>query len=105
MIHFSRILEKKTLQLQYRGTDSFVLNLNTIDIGKGLQNLNDLFDFSNLNKEHEVFSNRNNNMVGKYKRETPKTGSGRQNKSKKSRLYVHHLLFYNSVQFFSLVYL
>ena len=40
-------------------TDSFVLSVNTKDIIKDLKNLEDLFDFSNLNKNHELFSKKN----------------------------------------------
>ena len=43
-------------QLQYMGTDSFVLSINTKDIVKDLKNLEDLFEFSNLDKNHELFS-------------------------------------------------
>ena len=31
-----------------------------------------MFDFSNLNKEHELFSNVNKKVLGKFKIETPK---------------------------------
>ena len=37
-------------------TDSFVLGVNTKDIIKDLKNLEDLFDFSNLNENHELFN-------------------------------------------------
>ena len=37
-------------------TDSFVLSLNTKDIIKDLKNLENIFDFSNLDENHEVFS-------------------------------------------------
>ena len=40
-------------------TDSFVLSVNTKDIIKKLKNLENLFDFSNLNENHELFSNKN----------------------------------------------
>ena len=36
-------------------TDSFVLSINTKDIVKDLKNLEDIFDFSNLDKNHEIF--------------------------------------------------
>ena len=53
-------------------TDSFVLSVNTKDIIKDLKNLEDIFDFSNLDKTHELFSNKNKKLVGKFKIETPK---------------------------------
>ena len=39
-------------------TDSFVLSVNTKDSIKDLKNLEDIFDFSNLDKNHELFSNK-----------------------------------------------
>ena len=39
-----------------RYTDSFVLSVNTDDIVKHLDNLRELIDFSNLNREHRFFS-------------------------------------------------
>ena len=53
-------------------TDSFVLSVNIKDIIKDLKNLEDIFDFSNLDKIHELFSNKNKKVIGKFKIETPK---------------------------------
>ena len=53
-------------------TDSFVLNIDTKDIIKNLKNLEDIFDFSNLDKNHELFSNKNKKVICKFKNETPK---------------------------------
>ena len=53
-------------------TDSFVLNVNTKDIIKDLKNLEDIFEFSNLDKTHELFSNKNKKVIGNFKIETPK---------------------------------
>ena len=53
-------------------TDSFVLSVNTKDLIKDLKNLENLFDFSNLNENHELFSNKNKKVIGKFKIETPK---------------------------------
>ena len=53
-------------------TDSFVLSVNTKDIIKDLKNLEEIFDFSNLDKNHEIFSNKNKKVIGKFKIETPK---------------------------------
>ena len=55
-----------------RNTDSFVLSVNTKDIIKDLKSLENIFDFSNLDENHELFSNRNKNIMGKVKIETPK---------------------------------
>ena len=53
-------------------TDSFVLSVNTKDNIKDLKNLEDIFDFSNLHENHELFSNKNKKVIGKFKIETPK---------------------------------
>ena len=54
-------------------TDSFVLGVNTEDIVNDLKNLEDIFDFSNLDKNHELFSNKNEKVTGKFKIETPES--------------------------------
>ena len=48
-------------------TDSFVLSVNTNYIIKDSKNLEVLFDFSNLNKNQELFSNKNKKVIGKFK--------------------------------------
>ena len=53
-------------------TDSFVSGINTIDIVKDLKNLEDIFDFSYLDKNHELFSNKNKKVIERFKIETPK---------------------------------
>ena len=47
---------QENIQLHYMDTDSFVLSVNTKDIIKDLKNLEDIFDFSNLDENHELFS-------------------------------------------------
>ena len=51
--------------------DSFVLSIETQNIIIDLKNLENLFDFSNLNKTHEIFCNKNKKVEGKFKIETP----------------------------------
>ena len=63
---------QKNIQLHYMDTDSFILSVNTKDIIKDLENLEDIFDFSNLDKNHEVFTNKNEKVIVKLKIETPK---------------------------------
>ena len=46
--------------------------MNTKDIIKDLKNLEDTFDFSILDENLELFSNKNKNVIGKFKTETPK---------------------------------
>ena len=52
--------------------DSFVFSLKTENITQDLKNLEDICDFSNLDENHELFSNINNEVTGKFKIETPK---------------------------------
>ena len=61
---------QENIHLHYMDTDSFVLSVNTKDIIKGLKNLEDIFDFSNLYGNHELFSNKNKKVVGKFEIET-----------------------------------
>ena len=63
---------QETIHLHHVDTDAFVLSLNTKDIIKDLKTLEDIFDFSNLDKNHEIFSNKNKKVIGKFKIETPK---------------------------------
>ena len=46
-------------------TDSLVLSVNTKDIIKDPKNFEDLFDFSNLSENHELFSNKNKIFIAK----------------------------------------
>ena len=46
---------QENIQLPYMHTDSFVLGLNTHDENKDSKNLENLFDFSKLNKKYELF--------------------------------------------------
>ena len=62
----------ENIQLHYIDTDAFVLSVNTNDIIKDLKNLEDIFDFSHLDENHEIFSERNKKVIGKFKIEKPK---------------------------------
>ena len=53
-------------------TDSFVLSVNTKDIIKDLKNFEDIFDFSNLDENQELFTNKNKKVIGKCKIKNPK---------------------------------
>ena len=59
--------KQENIQLHYMDTDSFVLSLNTNDIIKDLKNLEDIFDFSNLDENHELFSSKQKKVLGKFK--------------------------------------
>ena len=64
-------LGQENLKLQYMDCDSFVLSIELQNIFNDLEKLEDLFDFSNSNENHELFSNQNKKAVGKFKIETP----------------------------------
>ena len=63
---------QEIIQLHYMDTDSFVISVNTKDVIKDLKKLEKYIDFSNLDKNHELFSNKNKKVIGKFKIETPK---------------------------------
>ena len=63
---------QENLQLHYIDTDGLFLSMKTKEIIKDLKNLEDIFDFSNLDENHELFSNRYKKVIGKFKIETPK---------------------------------
>ena len=44
-----------------------ILSMNTKNIIKHLKNLEDFFDFSDLDQNHELFSEKNKKVVGKFK--------------------------------------
>ena len=60
--NFQRYFRQKNLQLHYMDTDSFVISVNTKDVVKDLKNLEDLFDFSNLNENHDLFGKKRQNI-------------------------------------------
>ena len=63
---------QENLQLHYLDTDGMFLSMKTENILEDLKNLEDIFDFSNIDENHDLFSNRNKNVIGKFKIETPK---------------------------------
>ena len=62
----------KNLELHYIDTDTFVLSVNTKEIIKDLKDLENLFDFSNLNENQELFSDKNKNVIEEVNKEIPK---------------------------------
>ena len=78
--------QEKT-QLHFMDTDSFVSGINTKDNIKDLKNLEDVFDFSNLDKNHEFYSNKNKKVIGKYKLETPSNISTDEFVCLRSKMY------------------
>ena len=63
---------QENLQLHYIDTDGMILSMKTENVIKDLKNLENIFDFSNLDENHELFSNKNKKVFGKFKIETPK---------------------------------
>ena len=63
---------QENLQLHCIDTDGMILNMKTDNIINDLKKLEDLFDFSNLDENHELFSNDNKRLFGIFKIETPK---------------------------------
>ena len=63
---------QENLMMHYIDTDGMFLSMKTKNIIKDLKNLEGIFDFSNLNKNHELYSNKNEKIIGKFKIETPR---------------------------------
>ena len=63
---------QENIQLHYIDTDGMILSMKTENIMKDLKKLEDIFDFSNLDENHELYSNKNKKVIGKFKIETPK---------------------------------
>ena len=61
------------LQLHYIGTDCFVLSIDSDNTNNDLKDLENIFDFSNLDNNRELYSTKHKKLVGKFKTETPKT--------------------------------
>ena len=47
---------RENIQLHYIDTDGVILSTNTKNIIKGLKNFEDIFDFSNLDKTHDLLN-------------------------------------------------
>ena len=52
-----RYFRQEIIQLHYMDTDSFVLSVKKDNIKE--KNLEDFFDFNNLNENYELFGNKN----------------------------------------------
>ena len=63
---------QENLQLHYIDTDGMISNMKRKDIIKDLKNLEDIFDFNNLDENHELYSEKNKKIIGKFKNECPK---------------------------------
>ena len=63
---------QENLQLHYMDCDSFILSTKSENIIKDLKNLEDIIDFSNIDENHELYSEKNKKILGKFKIETTK---------------------------------
>ena len=63
---------QENLQLHYIDTDGMILSMKTENIIKDLKNSEDIFDFSNLDENQELFSNKSKKVIGEVKIKTPK---------------------------------
>ena len=64
------------IQIHYQDTDAYIMSIKTTNIINDLnilQNRYQIFDFSNLNKDHQLFSNEYKKIPGYLKIETPKS--------------------------------
>ena len=61
------------IQLQEAYTVAFVLSLNAKEIIKHIKKLANKFDFSNIDENHELFSNKNKNVLVNLKLKLLKT--------------------------------
>ena len=66
--NLQRYFGRENIQIHYIDTDAFVVSMNTNDIVKEVKILEHIFDFSNLDKNHELFSKKNIKVIGKYKK-------------------------------------
>ena len=60
---------QENFQLHYIDTDAFVLSVYTKDNVNDLKNLEDIFDFSKLDENHELFSEKNKERVGFFSKQ------------------------------------
>ena len=63
---------QEKLQLHYIDTDGMILNTKTENFIKDIKKIEDIFDFSNLDGNHELISEKNKKVIGKFELETPK---------------------------------
>ena len=64
------------IQIHYQDTDAYIMSIKTTNLINDLSNLQEqynLFDFSNLSKEHKLLSNEYKKIPGYLKIETPKS--------------------------------
>ena len=70
--HYDHIVDKygQNARLLYTDTDSFIYHIQTEDLYDDMARDIDIYDTSNFDRDHPLFSERNNKVVGKFKCET-----------------------------------
>ena len=63
---------QKNLQLHYIDTDGMIWSMRLENIFEDLKKIEDIFDFSNLDKNHDLFSEKNKRVIGKFKIDSPR---------------------------------
>ena len=63
---------QENIQLHYVDTDGMILRMKAENIINDIKNLEDKIDFSNLDENHDLFSNKNKKVIGEFKIENPK---------------------------------
>ena len=63
---------QENIQLHFIDTDGMTLSMKMENIFQGFKDLQDIFDFSNLDENHELLSIKNKKAIVKFKIETPK---------------------------------
>ena len=64
MINYNPIFKQENIQPHYMDTDSFVLSVNAKDNIKDFgKNLEEIFDFSYLDENHELFSRKKQKSI------------------------------------------
>ena len=63
---------QENLQLHYIDTDGMILSMKTQNINNDLKILEDIFDLSILDTNHELFKEKNKKLFGKFKIERPR---------------------------------
>ena len=64
---------QENLQLHYIDTDGMILSMRTENIIEDLKNLEDMFDFSNLDETREIFSDKTKKVFGNFEIDTPES--------------------------------
>ncbi len=69
--HYNHMMKKysENIQLCYTDTDSLVYHIQTEDLFADMNKDSDLYDLSNFPKEHELYSETNKKVIGKFKEE------------------------------------